>query len=173
MKYSNRKVQIGEVADSIRNGLSVKQYRDFNGLPITRIETIANGVIDPVRVGYAGISPGEKDEWLLKNGDILISHINSKEHLGKCAIYEESPKHLIHGMNLLNLRLNTQKAYPWFILHILKSPQFRSTLSKITKDSVNQSSFNISSFKELVIPLPPISDQKRIAAILDKADIIR
>lgn len=173
MKCHDAKVKIGEVADFIKNGLSIQQTKDLNGLPVTRIETIANGLIDPLRVGYAGISPGEKNEWLLKNGDILISHINSKEHLGKCAIYEGIPKQLIHGMNLLNLRLDTQKAYPWYIVHILKSSQFRRTIAKITKDSVNQSSFNISSFKELEIPLPPLTEQKRIAAILGKADAIR
>ncbi len=173
MSKSTQRVPIGEVALFIKNGLSVQQTKDANGLPITRIETISNGVIDHSRVGYAGIKNGEKDDWLLQNGDILISHINSKEHLGKCAIYEGQPKQLIHGMNLLNLRLDTRKAYPFFILHLLRTPEFKRSIAKITKDSVNQSSFNISSFRELEIPLPYLEEQKRIAAILDKADAIR
>ena len=172
MKSHVSKVSIGELTDFIKNGLSVQQTRVVNGLPITRIETIANGVIDKTHVGYAGIKNGEKDDWLLKRGDILISHINSKSHLGKCAIYEGEPKQLIHGMNLLNMRLDQRKAYPRFVYHVLRSPQFIRTIAKITKDSVNQSSFNITSFKELKIPLLQLEEQKRIAAIMDKADAI-
>jgi len=43
----------------------------------------------------------------------------------------------------------------------------------ITKKSVNQASFTVTAFKDLEIPLPPLPEQKRIAAILDKADAIR
>ena len=38
---------------------------------------------------------------------------------------------------------------------------------------MNQSSFNISSFRELQIPLPPLPEQRRIAEIMDKADALR
>ena len=38
---------------------------------------------------------------------------------------------------------------------------------------MNQSSFNISSFKKLQIPLPPLAEQKRIAGILDATDALR
>ena len=35
-------VKLGEVAEFIRNGASIKQSKDASGLPITRIETIAS-----------------------------------------------------------------------------------------------------------------------------------
>jgi type I restriction enzyme S subunit len=170
-RYS--KVEIGEISEYIRNGLSVKQSKEKNGLPITRIETIWNEVIDLDRVGYAGIKVDEKVDWLLKPGDILISHINSKTHLGKCALYEGFPNKLIHGMNLLCLRPNARKVVPNYLIRVLQSQQFKSKIPSITKNSVNQSSFNVTNFKRLTIPLPSLAEQKRIAAILDKADAIR
>jgi type I restriction enzyme S subunit len=122
---------------------------------------------------------GDKDNWLLQCGDILISHINSRKHLGKCAIYLKNES-LIHGMNLLCLRCDRGRANPFYVHYILSSPQFRTQLSKITKDSVNQSSFNIGGFLDLKIPIPypgdpekSLAEQKRIAGILDKADEIR
>ena len=145
----------------------------MNGLPITRIETIADGTINPAKVGFADLEESDCADWLLQDGDILISHINSTKHLGKCAIYEGDPPALIHGMNLLALRVDPDVAASRYVYWMLSSTGFRRKLPRITKDSVNQSSFNISSFKKLEIPLPPLAEQKRIAAILDAADALR
>ena len=47
-----------EVFKFIRNGVTIKQQSEKSGLPITRIETISNRVIDRSRMGYAGIKQG-------------------------------------------------------------------------------------------------------------------
>lgn len=164
---------IDDIAILLRNGKSVKQSEDLGGLPITRIETIADWKVDSSRVGFAGLSRRDNEDWLLRRGDLLISHINSTKHLGKCAIYDGVPPELIHGMNLLILRVDSKIADPEYVYRIIASPGFRRQIPRITKDSVNQSSFNISSFRKLQIPLPPLAEQKRIAGILDAADTLR
>jgi len=164
---------IGDIAVLLRNGKSIKQSEDAGGFPITRIETIANGEVDPSRVGYAGLEEKDADGWFLENGDILISHINSTKHLGKSARYVGVPERLVHGMNLLVVRVDSEKYDSAYIHRAMSSPAFKKQLPKITKDSVNQSSFNISNFKKLSIPTPPLAEQKRIAAILDAADALR
>lgn len=164
---------IAEIAVLLRNGKSVRQSAEMSGLPITRIETIADGTINPVKVGFADLRESDCADWLLRNGDILISHINSTKHLGKCAIYEGDPPTLVHGMNLLALRVDPDIASSRYVYWILSSTGFRRKLHRITKHSVNQSSFNISNFKKLRIPLPPVAEQKRIARIMDAADALR
>ena len=164
---------ISEIAVLLRNGKSVRQSAELNGLPITRIVTIADGTINPAKVGFADLEESDCTDWLLQDGDILISHINSTKHLGKCAIYQGDPPALIHGMNLLALRVDPDVAASRYVYWMLSSTGFRRKLPRITKDSVNQSSFNISSYKKLEIPLPPLAEQRRIARILDAADALR
>ena len=135
---------ISEIAVLLRNGKSVRQSADMNGLPITRIETIADGTINPVKVGFADLEESECADWLLQDGDILISHINSTKHLGKCAIYEGNPPALIHGMNLLALRVDPNVAASRYVYWMLSSTGFRSKLPRITKDSVRTNRASIS-----------------------------
>ncbi|MBE9118092.1 restriction endonuclease subunit S [Lusitaniella coriacea LEGE 07157] len=164
---------LGEIAEFIRNGKSVKQTDGSGGLPITRIETISNGFINTQKFGFANLELQGNEDWLLNEGDILVSHINSTKHLGKCAIYQEHSGKIIHGMNLLNFRCKKDRAYPQYIFYALNSQRLKRQIPKITKNSVNQSSFTVTNFKQLVIPLSPLEEQKRIAAILDKADAVR
>ena len=91
-------VQIKRTVDRVANGTTSNQVDYVTDYPVSRIETISNGEIDYNKVGYLD----EKDvegSYLLEKGDILLSHINSLECVGNCAIYS-SKKLLVHGMNL-------------------------------------------------------------------------
>ncbi|WP_291321736.1 restriction endonuclease subunit S [Desulfonatronospira sp.] len=166
-------VPLDNISVTIRNGLNIRQSSIADGLPITRIETISEQVINPQLVGYGGIKEGEKKEWYLKENDILFGHINSEERIGNCAMYNGFPKPLVHGMNLLCLRPNVQLIDPSFLLYSLRSNFFKIQLKSIIKRAVNQASVSIGNLKEIKIPLPPFSEQRRIVEILDQADHLR
>lgn len=166
-------VPLGTLFTFIRNGLNVKQDKSGNGLPISRIETISDATIDGSRVGYANLKEAQCADWLLQVGDILFSHINSVEHVGKCALYQGTPPKLVHGMNLLCLRPDTSKLVPEFARHLIRTMQFRSKLLPFINKAVNQASVSIGNFKSIEVNVPPLPEQRRIAAILDKADSLR
>ena len=82
--------KIEDAFSIIRNGANIKQGLDDSGYPITRIETISNRTVDRNKMGYAGVTDISKYfDYVLQNGDILMSHINSETHLGKVALYEK------------------------------------------------------------------------------------
>ena len=102
-----------------------------------------------------------------------LDHINSVEHVGKCAVYRGQPPKLVHGMNLLCLRSDTSKLLPEFAKYLIRSGQFRSRLGSSIKKAVNQASVSIGDLRTLPVALPPLSEQRRIAGILDRADELR
>jgi type I restriction enzyme S subunit len=168
-------VPLGKLITVIRNGLNTAQYDepiDDGMLPISRIETISEGVIDFERVKYARVSEAERRKYQLRSGDILFSHINSPAHIGKTAIFR-SDQVLIHGVNLLLLRLDLERCYPEYLNYYLKSFEVRAWFRARCKKAVNQASLNQSDIKLVEAPLPPLPEQKRIAAILVKADRLR
>jgi type I restriction enzyme S subunit len=157
----------------IRNGISLKQKEGASGIPVTRIETISNQIINQDKMGYADINDDNFSDYYLQNGDILMSHINSLAHLGKSAIVNNLNKKIIHGMNLLLLRANERLIHNQYVWHYFNSSSFKQDVIKISNQSVNQSSFSLNKLKELEIPLPPLPVQKRIVEILDTADTLR
>ena len=162
--------KIGEVFTLIRNGANIKQGEDDTGYPITRIETISNRVVDRNKMGYAGIHEiGRYSDYILEDGDILMSHINSETHLGKVALYEEIPgETIIHGMNLLCLRPNRSILNCRYAFYSLMSDGFLRQIPRIMKKSVNQASFTVTALKELQIHVPPMEQQLQIVSVMDR-----
>jgi type I restriction enzyme S subunit len=153
--------------------MNVRQDKSGGGLPITRIETISAGTIDLLRVGYAGLNPQDCHQWMLESGDILFSHINSAELVGKCAVYRGVPEKLVHGMNLLCLRPNRSLLDSNYAQWLIRSAGFRGRLSNFINKAVNQASVSIGNLITISVTVPPLEEQRRIAAILDKADALR
>jgi type I restriction enzyme S subunit len=166
-------VDFGTLFEFIRNGMNVKQDKSGEGLPISRIETISHGVVDPNRVGYAGLSEADGLDWLLQEGDLLFSHINSAELVGKCAIYTGQPSNLVHGMNLLCLRPRRDRLDSVYAKYLIRSQGFRGKLSSFINKAVNQASVSIGNLRTIQVRVPPVSEQRRIAAILDQAEALR
>ena len=159
--------RLEEICIFIRNGLNIKNDKSKKGIPVTRIETISNGIIDINKTGYANIFDDKYIDYYLRQDDILMSHINSLKHLGKVGYCYYDMK-IIHGMNLLNIRVNPNNVYPKYLYYYFKSNNFKIKLNKISKQSVNQSSFSISDLKKIRIEIIDLERQKLIVTKLDK-----
>lgn len=171
MKLINSKT-LDECFFQIRNGANIKQGVIEGGFPITRIETIANDVFNRDRMGYAGINELDKyKDYVLEDGDLLMSHINSEKYLGRTVIYKKQDNEIIiHGMNLLGLKANRSIIIPDYAKYFFYSNFFRGQIANITKKSVNQASFSVSDLKKLNILVPSLSDQHKIVATLDQVN---
>ena len=155
--------RVGSITQFIRNGANIKQDKEAQGYPITRIETISNGEINTEKFGYANIFELEKfEKYLLHIDDILMSHINSPVHLGKSAIYDgnyETP--IIHGMNLLCIRL-VEKSSSYYLLYAFRTSLFKDFVWENMKQAVNQASITTASISSFLLPLAPFNEQRRI-----------
>lgn len=166
---------MGLVFPVIKNGANIKQERGASGYPITRIETLSNGVFNRDKLGYADIFDIDKySNCILNNQDILMSHINSKIHIGKAVLYRKNDNEsIIHGMNLLRLIAAKEIIDPCYAVYFFKTEKFKSDISKIRKDAVNQSSFSVSDLKLIRIPAPPLSLQQEFASKIEAIESMK
>ena len=162
--------KLGDCFPNIKNGANIKQIKGADGLPITRIETLSGGVFNRDRMGYAGIYNLDKySDYVLEDGDLLLSHINSKTYIGRTVEYRaKNDETIIHGMNLLRLKSNSDVINSSFFAYYTLSNDFKTNVAKVRKDAVNQSSIAISDIRKFSIPVPPIQSQRYVVDELDK-----
>lgn len=110
------------------------------------------------------------ERWKLLPGDILLSHINSVEHIGKSAIYLGAPETLIHGMNLLLLRPDRSLVMPEYLHFGLRSHEVREHIRARCKRAINQASINQKELGAIELPVPTLPEQRRIVDLLSRAE---
>jgi type I restriction enzyme S subunit len=166
---------IEECFSYIQNGANIKQGEVDGGFPITRIETTANDKFNRDRMGYAGITDISKyKSYVLEDGDLLMSHINSVQYLGRTVLYEKQDDEIIiHGMNLLRLKARKNIIHPAYARYCFYAHPFRKQVANITKKSVNQASFAVKDLKKIKIEVPTMARQYEVVTILNKiSDLI-
>src|SRR5581483_2262191 len=164
-------VRLETILTQISNGITAEQIKDGGGIPVTRIETIAGDRIDASRTGFIrNVSPAEIDKFRLQAGDILISHINSESQIGRSVVYTGKPDFLLHGMNLLRLKVDRSKVVPEFLNYELGYYRSIGKFIAIASRAVGQSSINQGKLKSLIVSVAPLSEQVAIVRILGAID---
>lgn len=167
-------VKLGGLVNEVKNGTTIKQNKDEIGPKVTRIESVQNNKIDFNRIGYITEEEKIKDSDWYEAGDIALSHINSIEHVGKTALIEEDYLPLVHGMNLLRIRLKKELINPKYFAIYTQGYDFKSEVVDRVNRAVNQVSLNQKRLNEIPIVVPPLAEQERIVnrveSLFDKVD---
>ena len=115
----------------------------------------------------------KNQEKFLRGGDILVSSANSWNLVGKCCqvpnlVYKATAGGFISILRPINDDLRPDYLYRWF-----SSDAIQHKLRHFGNQTTNISNLDHKRSLKLQIPLPPLFEQKRIAAILDAADALR
>ncbi len=112
-------------------------------------------------------------EQNLIEGDLLVSSANSWNLVGKACWVPKLSYRATAGGFISILRCDRESVYPRYFYHWVTSGQTQHDLRKCGRQTTNISNLDFDRALDLEIPLPSLAEQKRIAAILDKADAIR
>jgi len=131
-------VRLSDLFLEIKNGKNVDQQDKIGKYKVSRIQTISNGMVDLMKTKWT--TDQVKEEDFLQDGDILLSHINSIEHLAKTAIFENISERVVHGINLIRFRPNKDKINPKFAIYVFKAATFIDKAKRFAQKAVNQAS---------------------------------
>ncbi|MBB2819280.1 UNVERIFIED_ORG: type I restriction enzyme S subunit [Rhizobium esperanzae] len=152
------------------SNLKASEYVD-DGVPLARIQNVRP---NEFRLGQQRFIPKYKAEELSRHdyrpGDLVIAKMGDPP--GDACVVPELAGEGIIVADVVRFRSDESTVDHQYLAHFLNSPPGRVEFAKHTRGSTRQR-VNLSSMKEIRVPLPELNEQRRIAAILDKADAIR
>jgi len=172
--YNPKKFKIGtirELVTEVKYGTS-KVSETEGKLPYLRMNNITtDGYWDFKSIKYININESEKEKYIIKKGDLIFNRTNSKELVGKTAVYTDDKEMVIAGY-LIRVRTN-KKANPWYIWGYLNSSHGKQTLFGLSKSIVGMANINAQELQDISILVPPVKLQNEFAAVVEKIDILK
>ncbi|WP_439887041.1 restriction endonuclease subunit S [Pseudomonas sp. MBLB4123] len=132
------------------------------------------GAWDWTKKRYVPATIRQVERYSLQFGDVLFNATNSAEQVGKSALYSDHVEEVVCFSNhFLRLRVDSERLLPEYLVRFLGWLWGRRVFENMVNAWVNQATVRREDLVELRIPLPPLAEQRRITAILDKVDTIR
>jgi len=107
-----------------------------------------------------------KDEQLLRPGDILVSTSNSAETVGRSCLISSVPEIATFGAFVTVARPDPDVLDPRFLAAWMRSGTYQAAIDRLKTRTTNISNLRSSDLGRLRVPLPPLDEQRRIAARL-------
>ncbi len=106
----------------------------------------------------------------LEPRDVLVARM--PDPLGRACIFPGDAKKSVTVVDVCIIRPNRKRIDSNWLAHTINSPEFRQRISGFVSGTTRQR-VSRGNLAKLSIPVPSLSEQRRIAAILDKADALR
>lgn len=153
--------KLGEII-GFQNGFAFKSNLfKSDGLPIIRISNIQNGTVDLNDVVYFNANDYKNlDSYRIYDGDFIIAM--SGATTGKIGIFKNNnTAYLNQRVGKFIIQSETLKQYLFYFL----TTQIEENLKK--SFGAAQPNLSTEQIKNILLPLPPLDEQKRLVSILD------
>ncbi len=158
---------LDQLAAVIRNGYS-KPPRGDTGTPILRISAVRPLSVDLRDIRWVD-SKDDLTGFLIRTGDLLFTRYNGNTELvGVCGVVPALEMDTLHPDKLIKACLTKNGAVPNFVQIVTNSGVSRNFLARRIRTTAGQSGISGSDLKSMPTPLPPLAEQHRIVAEVER-----
>jgi type I restriction enzyme S subunit len=161
--------RLSELATKIDYGVTASASAVDTGTKFLRITDIQDGSVDWPTVPFCEAPQRKLLSARLDDGDIVFARTGATT--GKSFLIKSPPNGAVFASYLIRVK-PSRAVDASYLSHFFQSPGYWGQIEKKTQGAA-QGGVNATSLSELQIPLPPLDEQRRIGAILDKADALR
>jgi len=130
-----------------------------------RITDIQEDHVDWDSVPFCKIEPADLPKFRLVTGDIVFARTGATT--GKSFLVSDPPD-AVFASYLIRLRLLDKHLLPEFVALFFQTAAYWKSIREGSSGSA-QGGFNATKLGALTIPVPPLTEQQRIVAVLDEA----
>lgn len=160
---------ISQIQQGISKGRSIAP-KDEISVPYMRVANVKDGQIDLTEVKEISINKDELSKYILTEGDILITEGGDPDKLGRGGIWANSIKDCVFQNHLFRIRANSTELNHYYLYNFFQGFRAKTYFLSCAKQTTGIASINSSQVKATPIPLPPLPEQRHIAAILSTSD---
>ena len=151
--------RIGEICEASQYGFTAKA-QSSGDVHFLRTTDITSGDVDWATVPYCNIQKTDKEKYLLKDGDVVISRAGSVGY----SYLLRNPKPSVFASYLIRFRPLISAEY---FSYFLKTPAYWEAISEQSLGIAVQN-VNATKLAEIEIPIAPASEQARIVEKLEE-----
>jgi type I restriction enzyme S subunit len=157
---------IRDLVESANYGTSEKANEEAGRYPILRMNNITyEGGWNFSSIKYVDLDETSAHKYLAKKGDLLFNRTNSKELVGKSAVYMLDESMAIAGY-LVRVRMN-EFGNSHYVAAYLNSRHGKSALQARAKSIVGMANINAQEMQDIPILIPPIDLQNKFGVIFE------
>ena len=163
-------VCLTDVAEFVRDGTHGSPIRTEVGIPVLSAMNVKDGVLN-----FATDRFTSSAEYLafskrlpLTTGDVLLTIVGT---IGRSAVVDQVVP-LVFQRSVAVIRPRRTLMDSRFLYHVTKSSDFQNQLDRASNKS-SQAGVYLGKLGAITVPQLALSEQRRIAAILDQADALR
>ena len=154
--------RLGSISKNIQYGTSKKSLKEGK-VPVLRMGNLQNGKIIYDKLVYSS-DDDEISRYPLLFNDLLFNRTNSREIVGKTAIYKaEMPAIYAGYLVRITPMINSD-----YLNYIMQSQYYWIYCQSVRSDAIGQSNINAEKLKHFLVPLPPLDEQRRIVAKIEE-----
>ena len=164
-----RDALIGEVGQVI-SGLTKNPKREAlpRKMPYLRVANVYANELRLDQIEYIGVAEKEVEKLLVRRGDLLVVEGNgSPDQIGRVALWDSSIPDCVHQNHLIKVRLAAEVAPEWALIWLL-SPGGRREIEQVSSSTAGLHTLSTGKISRLPIPVPPLDEQHRIVAEVDR-----
>ena len=167
---------IGDIVLSVNYGTSSPASEDGKYKYLRMNNLTYSGFLDLKDLKTITIGEKEYEKYVVRKGDILFNRTNSKDLVGKTALFDLDEEMIIAGY-IIRVRTNSQMVLPIYVVKHMNTPYIKQYLANLCKGAVNQANINTKELQKIPICIPPLSLQQlfaqKIEAIQKQKELIK
>ena len=162
---------IRDLAQDVKYGTS-KPAEDDGEFVYLRMNNITySGSMDFTSLKYINVDTKDFAKYAVCKGDLLFNRTNSKELVGKTAVFKEDTPMIIAGY-IIRVRVN-ERANSEYISAFLNSQYGKNLLLDMCKAIVGQANINAQELQNIKISMPPLDLQTQFSDFVEQVDKLK